>query len=105
MPAGAVSIGLRCLDCGTEFRLTQLHDGRNPWHAINAGQSQCNRCFTSTTGKLSSPTVPERVTSVLALTGAAGFGNAELEAADAAPRAVAANEGPDRESVEDGPAQ
>lgn len=43
---GSLLMGPRCMDCGTEFRLTQPHEGRNPWHAVNHGQSQCNHCFT-----------------------------------------------------------
>jgi hypothetical protein len=32
------------VDCGAEHRLTSPSAGYNPWRALNAGQSQCNRC-------------------------------------------------------------
>jgi hypothetical protein len=34
----------RCLECGTEHRMSQRHEGLNPWRWINPRQVLCNHC-------------------------------------------------------------
>lgn len=36
--------GKCCVDCGTQFKLTPVDDGRNPWKPINAWQVSCALC-------------------------------------------------------------
>ncbi len=36
--------GWLCTDCGSESRLTERHEGRNPWHFVDQWQTQCNAC-------------------------------------------------------------
>lgn len=33
-----------CMDCGAVRKLTQPHEGYNPWHLVNEWQERCNRC-------------------------------------------------------------
>jgi len=34
----------RCMDCGTKYRMSQRHEGLNPWRVVNERQRQCNNC-------------------------------------------------------------
>src|SRR5207253_2520645 len=36
--------GMRCVDCGTEHRMTEVEEGRSPWLPLNEWQMRCNQC-------------------------------------------------------------
>lgn len=38
------ALDLRCMQCGTEHRMSQRHENLNPWRHVNERQVLCNRC-------------------------------------------------------------
>lgn len=40
------TLDLRCVQCGTEHRMSQRHENLNPWRHVNERQVLCNRCAT-----------------------------------------------------------
>ena len=39
-------LGMACIDCGCERRMTEPREGRNPWRLLNQWQTRCNACTT-----------------------------------------------------------
>jgi hypothetical protein len=38
------TLNARCMQCGTEHRMSQRHENLNPWRWINGRQILCNKC-------------------------------------------------------------
>ncbi len=43
-PDWSLAKGARCMDCGAVDRMTEPHEGRNPWRILNSFQRICRAC-------------------------------------------------------------